>query len=88
MLSPGRRWAPPLVAAAFAILASLFAVATAIGASPTPSTAPLGDPRSSGQGPGLVGDPLAAILVVATIALLSLGLTLLYVRETGGPRRP
>ena len=45
-----------------------------------------GDPRSSGQGPGLVGDPLVAIALVVAIGLLALGATLLYVRATGGPR--
>ena len=46
-----------------------------------------GDPRSSGQGPGLVGDPLLAIVVVSAIALLSSLATLLYVRATGGTAR-
>jgi hypothetical protein len=54
-------------------------------ASPTPS-AQVGDPRSSGQGPGLVGDPLLAIAIVAAIGLASLGATLLYVRATGGKK--
>ena len=59
----------------------------ALAASPAPTTAALGDPRSSGQGPGLVGDPLAAIVAVVVIAALALVATLLYVRATGGPRR-
>ncbi len=58
-----------------------------LAASPEPTTAALGDPRSSGQGPGLVGDPLAAIVAVVVIAGLALVATLLYVRATGGPRR-
>jgi hypothetical protein len=58
---------------------------TALAASPSPSAAPAGDPRSSGQGPGLVGDPLLAIAIVAAIGLASLAVTLLYVRAT---RRP
>jgi hypothetical protein len=49
-----------------------------------PTSAPAGDPRSSGQGPGLVGDPLTAILVVVAIAVLSVGATLAYVRLTAG----
>lgn len=56
----------------------------ALAESPTPAAA--GDPRSAGQGPGLVGDPLAAIAFVALIALVSIGLTFAYVRSTGGPR--
>ena len=66
--------------------ASLLAAATALAASPAPTPAALGDPRSSGQGPGLVGDPLFAIGVVVVIALVSLGATLVYVRATGGRR--
>ena len=68
-----------------AILASvvlqLVVPAVALGASPTP-TPGLGDPRSPGQGPGLVGDPLTAILVVAAIAVVTVGITLAYVRLT------
>jgi hypothetical protein len=56
-----------------------------LAASPTPEAA--GDPRSAGEGPGLVGDPLMAILVVALIGVLALGATLAWVRATGGPGR-
>jgi hypothetical protein len=45
-----------------------------------------GDPRSVGEGPGLVGDPLFALAVVVGIGLAAAGLTALYVRATGGPR--
>ena len=65
-------------------LMALVAPAATLAASPAPTSAAIGDPRSSGQGPGLVGDPLAAILVVAAIAALALGMTLLYVKATGG----
>ena len=40
-------------------------VSTALAVSPEPSTPPGGDPRSSGQGPGLVGTPGLAILGVS-----------------------
>jgi hypothetical protein len=63
----------------------LMAAATAFAASPSPSQAAGGDPRSTGQGPGLVGDPLLAIVVVVLIALASLGATLIYVRATAKP---
>jgi hypothetical protein len=53
-----------------------------LAASPTPEA--VGDPRSAGEGPGLVGDPLMAILVVALIGVLALGATLAWVRATGG----
>jgi hypothetical protein len=62
------------------------ATRTALAASPTPSAATGGDPRSSGQGPGLVGDPLLAIGLMLAIGLGAALLTTLYVRLTGGRR--
>lgn len=76
-----------VVTAGAAAVTATLTVAQVLAASPTPS-AQLGDPRSGGQGPGLVGDPLVAIAVVVVIGLLSLAGTLLYVRATGGPRDP
>ena len=55
----------------------------ALGASPSPTAGSGGDPRSSGQGPGLVGDPLIALLAVLAIGGLALALTLAYIRITG-----
>ncbi len=55
---------------------------TASAASPSPGSATGGDPRSSGQGPGLVGDPAFALLAVVTIGLATVAATLLYVRLT------
>jgi hypothetical protein len=55
-------------------------------ASPTPSAAAGGDPRSAGQGPGLVGDPAFAVLAVVAIGLGAVLLTLAYIRLTS-PRR-
>jgi len=72
-------------AAASLVFEGLLLPARALAASPTPDA--VGDPRSSGQGPGLVGDPLAAILIVVAIALVALVATLVYVRATGGPGR-
>jgi hypothetical protein len=69
-----------------AALAWLAAAAVALAESPSPTAAAGGDPRSSGQGPGLVGDPLLAMVVVVLIGLAAFGATLLYVRATGGPR--
>jgi hypothetical protein len=72
-------------AATVAALALVLAVATvADAASPSPGVG--GDPRSDGQGPGLVGDPGTAILLVLAIGLVSLGATLLYVRLTDRAR--
>ena len=58
-----------------------FAVAT-LAASPSPPPGAAGDPRSSGQGPGLVGDPAFAFLAVVAIGLGSVAATLIYVRLT------
>ena len=56
--------------------------AVAFAASPTPAAG--GDPRSSGQGPGLVGDPAFAVLAVFAIGIGTIAITLAYIRLTGG----
>jgi len=53
-------------------------------ASGQPGSDVAGDTRSSGSGPGLVGAPGLAIL---GLGLVATGLTLAYVRLTGGPGR-
>ena len=65
------------------VLLWLALAATTLAASPTPPPAG-GDPRSSGQGPGLVGDPLFALLAVVGIGVVSVVATLVYVRLTAG----
>jgi hypothetical protein len=62
------------------------ATQTALAASPSPSGPTGGDPRSSGQGPGLVGDPLLAVVLMLAIGLGAALLTIVYVRLTGGRR--
>ena len=62
---------------------SLVVAASALAAEPGATPGSGGDPRSPGQGPGLVGDPLFAIGMVVLVALVSIGLTLGYVRLTG-----
>ena len=69
---------------AWAVLGAI--TQTALAASPTPSAATGGDPRSSGQGPGLVGDPLMAIGLMLAIGLGAMLATLAYVRLTGDRR--
>jgi hypothetical protein len=61
-----------------------------LGASPDPTAATVGDPRSSGQGPGLVGDPGAAIGLVLLVAGASVAITAAYLRFTApkGPAKP
>jgi hypothetical protein len=77
-----------LVAVTFGVAWALIGLATqpALAASPSPSAAIGGDPRSSGQGPGLVGDPLLAIGLMLAIGLGAALITTLYVRLTGGRR--
>ena len=72
-----------MIPLATVLLAWLAFAATTLAASPTPPPA-VGDPRSSGQGPGLVGDPLFALLAVVGIGVLSVLATLVYVRLTAG----
>lgn len=72
-----------------AIALAVLTWSSALAASPSPSTGPAGgDPRSSGEGPGLIGDPLSAIVAVLGIGLVSLVVTHLYVRLTAGRTRP
>lgn len=78
-----RRAATAAAAATTAVLAWLAFVMTTLAASPSPDTVG-GDPRSSGQGPGLVGDPAFALLAVVAIGLGSVVSTLVYVRLTAG----
>lgn len=73
-----------LGAALASVACSLVAAGVALGASPTPAVG--GDPRSSGQGPGLVGDPAFAVLAVLAIGIGTLAITLAYIRLTGGRR--
>ena len=70
-----------MIPVATALLSWLVLAATTLAASPTPPPAG-GDPRSSGQGPGLVGDPLFALLAGVGIGILSVVATLVYVRLT------
>jgi hypothetical protein len=63
------------------------AVPMALAASPSPPAGG-GDPRSSGEGPGLVGEPFLALLAVIGIALIALAVTTAYVRLTAGPEKP
>lgn len=71
----------PLAIMGVSVTAVWLALAmTAVAASPSPGTG--GDPRSSGQGPGLVGDPAFAVMIVAAIGLGTVVATLAYLRLT------
>jgi hypothetical protein len=74
-----------LVATTLLALAWLAAAVSAMAASPSPGIVG-GDPRSSGQGPGLVGDPAFALVAVLAIGGASVLGTLLYLRLTADRR--
>ncbi len=61
-------------------------IPSALAASAEPSAATGGDPRSNGQGPGLVGTPGLAILGVIAIGLAAVVATTVYVRLTSPPK--
>ena len=86
----GRVRAPIAVAVLLVICLTLVfaAAAPVLAASPDPSAATGGDPRSSGQGPGLVGDPATAIGAVLLIALVTVGATGVYLRVTDKRQDP
>jgi hypothetical protein len=65
---------------------SMGLVPEVLAAEPTGTPGSAGDPRSDGQGPGLVGAPFAAIGAVFAIGLIVVVATLAYVRLT--ERRP
>ena len=83
-----------LVSSVLSALVMLLLVAVpgprAAGQSPTATAAPApsgrvvgsGDPRSEGEGPGLVGSPALIALSVIGLGLLAAGGTVLYVRLT------
>ena len=75
------------VAVLWLIASWLFGPTPVSAASPEPTLRPGSDTRTTGGGPGLVGDPLLAVLGVAGVALLSVVASLAYVRLTGGARR-
>ncbi len=76
---------PMLAGAVTGLVAWLVSAAVVVAASPSPAPG-AADPRSSGQGPGLVGDPLFALVAVVAIGLLSVGATLAWVRLTARRR--
>jgi hypothetical protein len=94
----GGRARPGLATALFALGAVFIAVgvlwliggaltASVAAATPAPTQAIGGDPRSPQEGPGLVGDPLGAVLAVLGLGLLAVLATTAYVRLTGGRSR-
>jgi hypothetical protein len=76
-----------LVAGVWWVAGSIASPPNVAGASAIPSIIPGGDPRSSGQGPGLVGNPGLALLIVLGIGLAAVVGTLIYVRLTADRNR-
>lgn len=68
----------PVAALVFAALQATAAVARA--ADPTASPGSGGDVRTTPAAPGLVGDPLLAILGVALVGIVAVAVTLLAAR--------
>jgi hypothetical protein len=84
-----RRRKPGALAVAFAWLAVVALPAIALAADPSESPGGgAGDPRSSGQGPGLVGNPGWALAIVLVIGITALVVTLAYVRLTASREGP
>jgi hypothetical protein len=90
ILTHGSAWRARLAAVLFvaglallavAVVAWLAGAAGVLAASPSPPPVG-GDPRSSGEGPGLVGDPLFALLAVLAIAIAAVVATTAWVRLT------
>ena len=71
-----------LVISLLPVLLPVLLPTAALGASPSPTIAPGGDTRSSGEGPGLVGQPLVVALGVILLGLAAAGLAVLYARLT------
>jgi len=76
-----------VAACSLVVIVATVRLPTVRAASPTPTEAIVGDTRSPGEGPGLVGAPFLAIGGVLGLGLAAAGLTLLYVRATGGSNR-
>lgn len=72
------------VAMAVSLALLLLSVAGPVvsGASPEPTVLVTGDPRSEGQGPGVIGQPLVILLGVVALGAAAAGATLLIVRLT------
>ena len=71
-----RRVARMLVATTLVAVATVARVAVALAADPSPTPAGGGDVRTNPAAPGLVGDPLVAIVGVAAVAILAVVVTL------------
>ena len=86
---PSRRPLRAILALGVGWLLVILLPALALAADPSATPGgEAGDPRSSGQGPGLVGNPGWALAVVAVIGVTTVLVTLAYVRVTARRSRP
>jgi hypothetical protein len=84
-LGAAQRVAVRLGLALIVLTAALAMSPLALAGSPEPTGATAGDPRSSGQGPGLVGDPVKAVVLVLIIGAASVAISVAYLRFTARP---
>jgi hypothetical protein len=63
-------------------VAGLGAPVRAVDVTPAPTVVEPGDPRSEGEGAGLVGQPLLVAGGVIVLGILAAGATLVYARLT------
>jgi hypothetical protein len=75
--------ARPSLAALVAVVGWLMVVTVTRAASPSPTPA-AGDPRSPGEGPGLVGEPLIAIGIVLLVGVTTALVTAVWARRSRG----
>ncbi len=70
-----------LIAASLVVVLGLLAnAAVVLAVDPSPGPGGAGDVRTNPAAPGLVGDPIIAVLGVAVVALLTVALTLAIAR--------
>jgi hypothetical protein len=63
-------------------------VDSVLAASPEPTVVGNSDPRSNGQGPGLIGTPFLAVVGVVALGVVAVLVTAIYVRLTAPPAAP
>jgi hypothetical protein len=83
-MGPSRRRKRRVVSAVVTVVLTTWMILGTVGAaateSPEPPVIDPGDPRSEGEGPGLVGLPLLAAAAVIGLGVLAAGATVVVVR--------
>jgi hypothetical protein len=82
----GQVGSPKAAPAGMSVPAASPGVSTVSGPAASPGvSAPIetGDPRSDGQGPGLVGEPLLVLAGIALVGLATVIVTIVIARATG-----